>query len=208
MKYISNLAKLQQTSYNSLKVRIYESWIEVIYSYYEGRCSYEILPNSLSTPPPFPPSSSSKWILCGNFFALIHQFLNTAVLTMAMDILTMTMVFYRRWTNFFAKIISPQNRCKNDQQQKYWSTESLFSSLQKITVLYVEKNPGRTHFSFWPERSDREAGIQRSLTKMEYILIQTLLITCTQCYKIASVFEDLRNPFCESSEKKPALPKE
>ena len=75
----------------------------------DRRCSNEILPNSLSTPTPLPPSSKS---FCGNFFALIHQFLNTAVLTMAMDILTMTMVFYRRWTNFFAKIISPQNRCK------------------------------------------------------------------------------------------------
>ena len=172
----------------------------------DRRCSNEILPNTLSTPTPLPPSSKS---FCGNFSALIHQFLNTAVLTMAMDILTMTMVFYRRWTNFFAKIISPQNRCKKWPTAEvliHWKPFLL--SLQKITVLYVEKNPGRTHFSFWPERSDREAGIQRSLTKMEYILIQTLLITCTQCYKIASVFEDLRYPFCESSEKKPALPKE
>ena len=54
----------------------------------------------------------------------------------------------------------------------------------------------------WP------GGGNTFLTKMEYILIQTLLITCTQFYKIASVFEDLSNPFCESSEKKPALPKE
>ena len=59
---------------------------------------------------------------------------------MAMDILTMRVVFYRLWTNFLPRSFLHRTEIKNDQQQKCWTTESLFSSLQKITVLYVERN--------------------------------------------------------------------
>ena len=50
---------------------------------------------------------------------------------------------------------------KNDQQQKYWSTESLFSSLQKITVLNVEKNTqgGRIFRFDWKEVTGRQEYI-------------------------------------------------
>ena len=54
----------------------------------ETACSNGILPNSVSTPRP-----SSKRTLCGSYFLLkISKFLKTAILTLGMDILTITMV--------------------------------------------------------------------------------------------------------------------
>ena len=51
-------------------------------------CSNGILPNSISTHPP-----SSKRTLCGRYFSpKISKFFKTAILTLGMDILTITMV--------------------------------------------------------------------------------------------------------------------
>ena len=51
-------------------------------------CSNGILPDSVSTPPP-----SSKRTLCGRYFSpKISKFFKTAILTLGMDILTITMV--------------------------------------------------------------------------------------------------------------------
>ena len=51
-------------------------------------CSNGILPNSVSTPPP-----SSKRTLCGRYFSSkISKFFKTAILTLGLDILTITMV--------------------------------------------------------------------------------------------------------------------
>ena len=54
----------------------------------DDACSNGILPNSVSTSPP-----SSKRTLCGRYFSpKISKFFKTAILTLGMDILTITMV--------------------------------------------------------------------------------------------------------------------
>ena len=54
----------------------------------KNACSNGILPDSVSTPPP-----SSKRMLCGRYFSpKMGKFFKTAILTLGMDILTITVV--------------------------------------------------------------------------------------------------------------------